>query len=185
VQTVNLSILATAFSGAAFYPRHDRCSTFAKMVAERTRRDAVPTSLDPFDFQHRMYFPSPFRPTDAAHNHSALDFARLTVRAVENHETSHADFYRRFQNTLVSTAAVRPDDVENLLSCVAILRAGRHLDYYVLRLPLLRVADFYVKIIVLAVACMDVALELRAQQESFERHLNRLDTLNDVGCDLF
>jgi hypothetical protein len=132
-----------------------------------------------------MDFPCPIRPTDAAHNHSAFDFARLVVRAVEKHETSHADFYRRFQNTLVSTAAVRPDDVENPLSCVAILRAGRRLDYYALRLPLLRVADFYVKIIVLAVACMDVALELRAQQESFERHLNRLDTLNDVGCDFF
>ena len=45
-------------------------------------RDAVPTSLDTFNFQYRIDFPGPFRPSDAAHNHSALDFACLAVRAV-------------------------------------------------------------------------------------------------------
>jgi hypothetical protein len=40
-------------------------------VMEKIQRNAVPTSSDPFEFQHRMDFPRPFRPPDAAHNHSA------------------------------------------------------------------------------------------------------------------
>src|SRR5262245_55151995 len=121
-----------------------------------------------------MYFPCAFRPADAVHNHSALDCACLAVRAVEKHESGHADFHRRFQNTPVSAAAIRPDDIENLLSRVAILRAGRNFDYYVLRFPPFRVADFNVEVVILAVSRMYITLELRAQQKSFERHPSRL-----------
>jgi hypothetical protein len=78
-------------------------------------RDTVPASLDTFNFQHRVYFPSAFRPTDAAHNHPAFDCACLAVRAVEKHEAGHSDFHRRFQNTPVSAAAVRMDDDEAAL----------------------------------------------------------------------
>ena len=64
-------------------------------VMEKIQRNAVPTSSDPFEFQHRMDFPCPFRPTDAAHNHSAPDIACLAVRANRNYQrTLHLSAFK-------------------------------------------------------------------------------------------
>src|SRR5262245_17142832 len=139
-------------ASAAFYPRHDPRSTFAEMAVWWMRRDAVPTSLDTVYFQHRVYLPGPFRAGHSAYHHPASDFARLAVRAVEKHEAGHADFHWCFENAAVTTAAICLDDVEYLFASITIFGARWNLNYQVLRFPLLRVADFDVKVIVFAVS---------------------------------
>jgi len=67
----------------------------------------VPTSLDTFNFQHRMYFPGAFRSTDAAHNHSAFDLAGLAMRAVEKDEAGHSNFYECLEYTLVGAPGIQ------------------------------------------------------------------------------
>jgi hypothetical protein len=63
-----------------------------------------------------MDFLYPFRPSDAAQNHSALDFAYLAVRTVEKDEAGNADFHWRGQDEPVCPAAIRSDDAGNFLS---------------------------------------------------------------------
>src|SRR5262249_55573137 len=123
----------------------------------------VPASLDTFNFQHWMYFPCALSPTDAIHHHPSLYLARLAMRAVEKDEAGHSNLHRRFQNTLVGAAAIRMDDVENLLARVAIFLAGRNFNDQMFRFPLIRVADFDMEVIIFAVARMDVTFEPRAQ----------------------